>query len=103
MGNSLITGSVRTCPVRGLPGERSAWPAQGLLLDTGYTIDGVRERLGDVAATALSREETVPALRATAEGDPLATLIRLWWLGAPVEARGCRRAFPWRNPPPRAW
>ena len=36
-----------------------------LLLDTGYTIDGVRERLGDVAATALSREEPVPALRAT--------------------------------------
>lgn len=54
------------------------------LLDTGYTIDGVRERLGDIAAGALSREELVPALRATADGDPLATLIRLWWLGVPV-------------------
>ncbi|GAA3132715.1 class I SAM-dependent methyltransferase [Planomonospora alba] len=56
-----------------------------LLLETGYTIDGVRERLGDVAATALSREELVPALRATRDGDPLGTLIRLWWLGVPVE------------------
>ncbi|MEU4577896.1 class I SAM-dependent methyltransferase [Nonomuraea sp. NPDC023979] len=55
------------------------------LLETGYTIDGVRDRLGDMAATALAREELVPALRATAAGDPLGTLIRLWWLGVPVE------------------
>lgn len=55
------------------------------LLETGYTIDGVRERLGPVAASALAREELVPALRATAGGDPLAALIRLWWLGVPVE------------------
>jgi methylase of polypeptide subunit release factors len=55
------------------------------LLETGYTIDGVRERLGDVAASALAREELVPALRATADGDPLGTLIRLWWLGVAVE------------------
>ncbi|MGV9774779.1 DUF7059 domain-containing protein [Streptosporangium sp. NPDC003464] len=57
-----------------------------LLLDAGYTIDGVRERLGEVAATALSREEMVPALRATRDGDLLGTLIRLWWLGVPVDA-----------------
>lgn len=56
------------------------------LLDTGYTIDGVRDRLGPVAASALAREELVPALRATADGDPLGTLIRLFWLGVPVEA-----------------
>ncbi|WP_051458206.1 DUF7059 domain-containing protein [Microbispora sp. ATCC PTA-5024] len=54
------------------------------LAETGYTIDGVRERLGDAAASALAREEIVPAMRATRDGDPLATLIRLWWLGAPV-------------------
>ncbi|MEV7010111.1 methyltransferase [Streptosporangium sp. NPDC051022] len=59
-----------------------------LFLDAGYTVDGVRERLGDVAATALAREETVPALRATRDGDPLGALIRLWWLGVPVEAPG---------------
>lgn len=56
------------------------------MLDAGYTVDGVRERLGDVAAAALAREETIPALRATREGDTLGTLIRLWWLGVPVEA-----------------
>lgn len=59
---------------------------RALLLDAGYTIDGVRERLGEVAATALSREETAPALRATRDGDLLGTLIRLWWLGVPVDA-----------------
>lgn len=52
--------------------------------ESGYTIDGVRERLGEVAAGALAREELVPALRATRDCDPLGTLIRLWWLGAPV-------------------
>ncbi|NUT12152.1 MAG: class I SAM-dependent methyltransferase [Nonomuraea sp.] len=57
------------------------------LLETGYTIDGVRDRLGAMAASALAREELVPALRATADGDPLATLIRLWWLGVPVPAK----------------
>ncbi len=55
-------------------------------LEIGYTIDGVRDRLGDMAATALAREEIVPALRATREGDPLAVFIRLWWLGVPVSA-----------------
>ncbi|MBB2912646.1 hypothetical protein FHS43_003929 [Streptosporangium becharense] len=67
---------------------------RGILLDTGYTIDGVRERLGAVAAAALSREETVPALRATAGDDPLGLLIRLWWLGAPVPARAAPVGLP---------
>ncbi|MBG0814438.1 class I SAM-dependent methyltransferase [Planomonospora sp. ID82291] len=65
-----------------------------LLLATGYTIDGVRERLGDVAAAALSREELVPALRATRDGDPLGTLIRLWWLGVPVEGSALPPGLP---------
>ncbi|MBB5775853.1 DUF7059 domain-containing protein [Nonomuraea jabiensis] len=56
------------------------------LLETDYTIDGVRERLGSMAASALAREELVPALRATADLDPLAASIRLWWLGVPVPA-----------------
>ncbi|GAA2844406.1 class I SAM-dependent methyltransferase [Streptosporangium fragile] len=67
---------------------------RGLLLDTGYTIDGVRERLGDIAAAALSREETVPALRATAGDDPLGVLIRLWWLGTPVPERTAPAGLP---------
>ncbi|MBP2704593.1 class I SAM-dependent methyltransferase [Microbispora sp. RL4-1S] len=53
-------------------------------VETEYTVDGVRERLGDMAASALAREEIVPAMRATRDADPLGTLIRLWWLGAPV-------------------
>lgn len=40
-----------------------------------------------MAASALAREELIPALRATADGDPLGTLIRLWWLGVPVPAK----------------
>ncbi|WP_422674037.1 DUF7059 domain-containing protein [Bailinhaonella thermotolerans] len=58
-----------------------------------YTIDGVRRRLGDAAATALSREEIVPALRATADLDPLGVLIRLWWLQVPVGAADARRVL----------
>ncbi|MCG5215740.1 DUF7059 domain-containing protein [Streptosporangium sp. KLBMP 9127] len=56
------------------------------LVESDYSIDGVRERLGDVAATALAREELVPALRATRDRDALGVLIRLWWLGVPVPA-----------------
>ncbi|GII95614.1 DUF7059 domain-containing protein [Sinosporangium siamense] len=63
-------------------------------LQAGYTLDGVRDRLGRTAATALSREELVPALRATRDGDPLATLIRLWWLGAPVEGHAVGPLLP---------
>lgn len=50
----------------------------------GFTIDGVRDRLGPVAGGALAREEIVPALRTTAGADPLDVLIRLWWLQVPV-------------------
>ena len=57
------------------------------LLATGYTIDGVRDRLGDVAAAALAREQLVPAERATRAPDPLGALIRLWWLGLAVPER----------------
>ncbi|WP_283139434.1 DUF7059 domain-containing protein [Rhizohabitans arisaemae] len=59
-----------------------------------YTIDGVRGRLGDTAARALSREEIVPALRATGDGDALATLIRLFWLQVPVPSDRARRVLP---------
>ncbi len=64
------------------------------LLDADYTVAGVRERLGAVAADALAREETVPALRATTGTDPLATLIRLWWLQVPVDEAAARAALP---------
>ncbi|MFC4912358.1 DUF7059 domain-containing protein [Actinomadura gamaensis] len=54
--------------------------------EVGYTVAGVREMLGPVAGGALARDEIVPALRATADGSPLAELIRLFWLQAPVAA-----------------
>nr|WP_245691264.1 methyltransferase [Sinosporangium album] len=63
-------------------------------LRAGYTLDGVRDRLGAVAGGALAREELVPALRATRDGDPLATLIRLWWLGTAVPESAVRDVLP---------
>jgi methylase of polypeptide subunit release factors len=48
--------------------------------DAGYTVDGVRERLGPAAHAALGRNETTPAWRVTDSGDALDTLIRLFLL-----------------------
>ncbi len=49
-------------------------------LTAGYTVDGVADLLGPTAQGALGRHETVPARRATADGSPLATLVRLFLL-----------------------
>ncbi len=59
-----------------------------------YTVDGVAERLGEVAQAALGRNETTPARRATRTGDGLDTLIRLWPLGLPVPVDRVDRALP---------
>jgi len=61
---------------------------------TGYTYDGVAGLLGPVAHAALSRNETTPGMRATADGSPLATLVRLWLLQAPVDHEAAERALP---------
>ena len=50
--------------------------------------------LGPVAHAALSRNETTPGLRATADGSPLSTLTRLWPLQAPVPLVDAERALP---------
>ena len=60
----------------------------------GYTVDGVAARLGPVAGAALARHETVPARRATASGDPLDTLVRLFLLQLPVDQQAATRALP---------
>jgi len=60
----------------------------------GYTYDGVAGLLGATAHAALSRNETTPGLRATRDGSPLATLVRLWLLQAPVELRAAETALP---------
>jgi hypothetical protein len=64
------------------------------LESAGYTYDGVAGMLGPVAHAALSRNETTPGLRATADGSPLATLTRLWLLQAPVDVVAVDRALP---------
>jgi methylase of polypeptide subunit release factors len=51
------------------------------LENAGFTAEGVAERLGDEASKATSRNDFREALRRTAGGDPLDTLIRLFVVG----------------------
>ncbi len=60
----------------------------------GYAYDGVAALLGPTAHAALSRNETVPGLRATTGRSPLETLVRLWPLQAPVLRVDADRALP---------
>ncbi|MEU9554774.1 DUF7059 domain-containing protein [Streptomyces fumanus] len=54
------------------------------LLGAAFTADGLLELLGAPAYAALSRGETVPALRATRGDTPLEMLVRLFLLQQPV-------------------
>ncbi|MGW2298387.1 DUF7059 domain-containing protein [Streptomyces violaceorubidus] len=54
------------------------------LLGASFTADGLLELLGAPAYAALSRSETVPALRATRGDTPLELLVRLFLLQQPV-------------------
>ena len=60
----------------------------------GFTYDRVVEMLGATAHAALSRNETLPGLRATRGGTPVETLTRLWLLQAPVSAAEVESALP---------
>ncbi|CDO10182.1 methyltransferase domain-containing protein [Mycolicibacterium cosmeticum] len=61
----------------------------------GYTVDGVAELLGPDAHAALGRGVWWPALRACdAAGGPLATLVRLFLLGADESPQRAAEAFP---------
>lgn len=65
------------------------------LVSAGFTVDAVRELLGDVADAALLRNETTPALRRTAsDRQPLATLTRLFLLQTTVSAAAVDAALP---------
>ncbi len=64
------------------------------LTAAGYTVDGVGALLGTAASSALFRNETTPGLRATTDGSPLATLVRLWQLQVPVPVDATERALP---------
>lgn len=59
-----------------------------------YTTDGVADLLGPAALGALSRNETVPAVRRTDDGSPLATLVRLFLLQRTVDESTAGRALP---------
>ncbi|HCB03701.1 MAG TPA: class I SAM-dependent methyltransferase [Nocardioides sp.] len=60
-----------------------------------FTVDAVRELLGEVADGALLRNETTPALRRTAtDRGALATLTRLFLLQTTVAADAAEAALP---------
>ncbi|WP_111765091.1 DUF7059 domain-containing protein [Nakamurella deserti] len=59
----------------------------------GYDTSGVLERLGGSAHRALARGEKVPARRATADGSPLSTLIRVFLLGGAVDRAAMQRVL----------
>ena len=61
---------------------------------TGFTYDGVAAALGTTGHAALSRNETLPGLRATRGGTPVETLTRLWLLQSPVSVSEVERALP---------
>ena len=60
----------------------------------GYHAAGVPDLLGTSAHRALSRGELWPALRATADGSPLSTLIRLFLLGTTESQAAVAGALP---------
>ena len=64
------------------------------LTGAGFTYDHVAAALGTTAHAALSRNETLPGLRATRGGSPVETLTRLWLLQATVSATAVEQALP---------
>ena len=54
------------------------------LRSAAFTVDGVQQRLGPVAAAALHREQVTPARRVVTDDDPLDVLIRFFALGDAV-------------------
>ncbi|MDQ3616666.1 MAG: class I SAM-dependent methyltransferase [Actinomycetota bacterium] len=65
-----------------------------VLRSAGYTVADVARSIGLTAHAALSRNETVPAMRATRDGSVLSTLTRLWLLQSPVRLEEVERALP---------
>ncbi|PRY59505.1 methyltransferase family protein [Knoellia remsis] len=65
------------------------------LTTSGFTVTEVSELLGPLAGAALAREQTLPARRvALAVDSPVATLVRLFTLGDPVDVAEVERALP---------
>ncbi len=65
------------------------------LTEAPFRVDAVHERLGEVAAAALGREQVLPARRAVAGArDPLGVLIGCFGLGLPTSADDLKAALP---------
>ena len=81
--------------MRGVADESGlAGRLRAALVGAGFTYDGVAEVLGTTGHSALSRNETLPGLRATTGGGPVETLTRLWLLQAPVPVTRVEQALP---------
>ena len=76
--------------------ETTGWTGRlrEALAGAGFTYDRVAEALGPVAHAALSRNETLPGLRATTGGSPVETLTRLWLLQATLPVGEVEAALP---------
>ncbi|NEA60294.1 methyltransferase [Streptomyces sp. SID13666] len=77
-----------------LPAPDHAEQLRDALRAAAFTADGCLDLLGATAYAALSRAETVPALRATRGGSPLESLVRLLLLQRPVTHERLRAALP---------
>ncbi|MFF3564079.1 methyltransferase [Streptomyces sp. NPDC002574] len=77
-----------------LPAPDSADRLRDALRAAAFTADGCLDLLGATAYAALSRAETVPALRATRGGSPLESLVRLFLLQQPVPYDRLRDVLP---------
>ncbi|WP_299446694.1 class I SAM-dependent methyltransferase [uncultured Phycicoccus sp.] len=65
------------------------------LVASRFTVAGVTELLGPMAAAALERDQALPAQRVTAaSSDARAALVRLFTLGDPVDATEVAAALP---------
>jgi len=67
--------------------------ARDVLARASYTDDGLKERLEAPDLFWTNPLETPPSLRRTRGGAPLDTLIRLFFLGVPVEIGAARQAL----------
>jgi methylase of polypeptide subunit release factors len=66
--------------------------------EAGYTADGIAARLGPQITNAVRRNDFRAAIHATASGDPLDTLIRLFVCGQTEPAAAVERALPLAEP-----
>ncbi|HEX7747000.1 MAG TPA: class I SAM-dependent methyltransferase [Micromonosporaceae bacterium] len=63
------------------------------LTSAGFTSNGIAEQLGAQATSAMARNDLRAALRATADGSPLSTLIRLFLCGQTEPEAAVAAAF----------